>query len=121
MKIHCIKLHYILMNKRNVYYTVLHVCYIWQIKMDCVMQLMRCTTHMAIGLTVSHAAGFKLAMQYWQFLGRNSVFNNVFTRPHAGLIAEGGHFHHLLITCSKCIHIRKCKVIDLVCLGSVFS
>jgi len=40
-------------------------------KMDCVLKLMRCTTHMAIGLMVSHAAGFKLAMQYLQFLDRN--------------------------------------------------
>jgi len=59
MKIQCIKLHYILMNK-TVYYTMLHICYIWQIKMDCVLKLMQCIIHMAIGLMVSHAAGLNL-------------------------------------------------------------
>lgn len=59
------------MNKGNLYYNVLHICYMWQTKMDCLMKLMQCTTHMGIGLMVSHAAGFKLAVRYQQFLDRN--------------------------------------------------
>jgi hypothetical protein len=76
MKIVCINLNWLLTNKINVYYTMLHTS-VTESRLKCTITMtMQCTamchTHGdRNGNVLSHSAAIKLHMQYWQILDKN--------------------------------------------------